>query len=276
MIRRPIRVTRAGDHACTTPFLSKLSWKPLLHTGCVYAFHFYILELFLSFFDFYTAGNFLPDLNSVKNKSRTTSPSPLCTSAGPKPRLARVYPLDILTIKTQGPHKSFASPAMSLLSIPVLGIVVLSILAIYKFFVYPAFLSPLSKIPNAHWSSPITPLWILWVRYRTRENRELYAAHLKHGSLIRLGPSELSVNDLAGLKTVYAGGFEKGEWYSIFDNYGFVRISIFSKVNAYEIVQSSMHVLVIVLQTSFGSKTHDFQRLFQVHYPQLSSSSTAS
>ena len=52
------------------------------------------------------------------------------------------------------------------------------------------------------------------------ENRTLHAAHEKLGSVIRVGPSELSVNDLDGLRTVYAGGFEKGQWYSIFDNYG--------------------------------------------------------
>jgi hypothetical protein len=49
---------------------------------------------------------------------------------------------------------------------------------------------------------------------------EVHAAHLKHGSVVRLAPNELSMNDIGGLRTVYAGGFEKGQWYSIFDNYG--------------------------------------------------------
>jgi hypothetical protein len=106
------------------------------------------------------------------------------------------------------------------LSIPALGLVVLSSLIIFKFIIYPAFLSPLSKIPNAHWTSPFSPLWILWTRYRCYENRALHAAHLKHGSVIRLAPNELSINDVNALRTVYAGGFEKGQWYSIFDNYG--------------------------------------------------------
>jgi hypothetical protein len=48
----------------------------------------------------------------------------------------------------------------------------------------------------------------------------VHAAHLKHGPVVRLAPNELSLNDLNGLRTVYAGGFEKGEWYGIFDNYG--------------------------------------------------------
>lgn len=109
---------------------------------------------------------------------------------------------------------------MSLFSIPILAFTALSLLALYKFIIYPTLLSPLSSIPNAHWSSPVSSLWSLWIKYKVRENRVVHAAHLKHGSVVRLGPNELSVNDVGGLRTVYAGGFEKGEWYSIFDNYG--------------------------------------------------------
>ena len=109
---------------------------------------------------------------------------------------------------------------MLFLSIPALGLIVLSFLFAYKFIIYPAFLSPLAKIPNAHWSSPFSLFWILWNRYRCCENRSVHAAHLKHGAVIRLAPNELSINDVNGLRTVYAGGFEKGDWYSIFDNYG--------------------------------------------------------
>jgi hypothetical protein len=109
---------------------------------------------------------------------------------------------------------------MTSLSIPTLGLLSIFILAIYRFIIYPTLLSPLSKIPNAHWSAPISPLWILLTRYRHLENRNIHTAHLKHGPVVRLGPNEVHVNDLASLRTVYAGGFEKGDWYSIFDNYG--------------------------------------------------------
>ena len=110
---------------------------------------------------------------------------------------------------------------MAVLSVPVLAFLGAAFLALYRFIIYPTFISPLSKIPNAHWTAPISPLWILWTRFSCRENRDVHAAHLKHGPIIRLAPNELSVNDVAGLRTVYAGGFEKGEWYSIFDNYGY-------------------------------------------------------
>jgi hypothetical protein len=111
---------------------------------------------------------------------------------------------------------------MLFLSIPFLGLAALLSLVLYRFIIYPTFISPLARVPNAHWTTPISPLWILWTRIRCRENEVVHAAHLKHGSVIRLGPNELSINDIGGLRTVYAGGFEKGEWYSIFDNYGYV------------------------------------------------------
>lgn len=111
---------------------------------------------------------------------------------------------------------------MLLLSIPSLAFLTLVLLAIYKFIIHPTFLSPLAKVPNAHWSAPVTEFWILWTRYKCRENRTLHAAHLKLGPVIRVAPNELSVNDLGSLRTAYTGGFEKGQWYSIFDNYGYV------------------------------------------------------
>ncbi|KAI0888201.1 cytochrome P450 [Annulohypoxylon maeteangense] len=91
---------------------------------------------------------------------------------------------------------------------------------IYKYIFYPSIISPLSKIPKAHWSCSISPAWILWARFQSRENRTLHAAHQHHGPIVRVGPNELSVNSIEGVKTIYQGGFDKHEWYSVFNNYG--------------------------------------------------------
>lgn len=112
--------------------------------------------------------------------------------------------------------------------VPVVALLGAISLALYRFIIYPTFISSLSKIPNAHWSAPFSPVWVLWTRFCNHENRYLHAAHLKLGPVIRVAPNELSVNDVTGLRTVYAGGFEKGQWYSIFDNYGYVCFSFLS------------------------------------------------
>ncbi|KAF3761798.1 cytochrome P450 [Cryphonectria parasitica EP155] len=91
---------------------------------------------------------------------------------------------------------------------------------IYHFFIHPALISPLSRIPNAHWSAPVTPLWILYKRFKRQENGTLEEAHKRLGPFVRVAPNEVSVDDLDGVRTIYQGGFEKTQWYSVFDNYG--------------------------------------------------------
>lgn len=101
--------------------------------------------------------------------------------------------------------------AVSMTSLVAIAIVAV---VVYKGIIYPAFISPLAKIPNAHWSVPISPIWMLWRRFRMQNNRTIQAAHERLGPIVRLGPSEISVNCVDdGIKSVYTGGFEKHEWY---------------------------------------------------------------
>lgn len=94
---------------------------------------------------------------------------------------------------------------------------------VYRYLIYPSFLSPLSKIPSAHFTASWSSLWILWIRYTDKEVRTIHKAHLKHGPIVRLGPKEVSINCVdGGLRTVYAGGFEKPYFYDQFRNYGWV------------------------------------------------------
>ena len=84
----------------------------------------------------------------------------------------------------------------------------------YKFFLRPAFFSPLAKIPNAHWSCSFSPLWIYWMRWTEQENREVYKHHMEKGPAVRLGPSLVSLNCFEdGLKMIYQGGFPKPAFY---------------------------------------------------------------
>lgn len=117
---------------------------------------------------------------------------------------------------------AFASLLSSILVLPVSSILLLYL--IYRLLVYPAVLSPLSRIPNAHWLAPISPFWILLVRFQSRENRTLWRAHQRLGPFVRVGPNEISIDDVEAVKAVYQGGFDKTSWYSIFDNYGCVAL----------------------------------------------------
>lgn len=103
------------------------------------------------------------------------------------------------------------------------GAVAVAIVAVLtcRLLIYPAFFSPLSRIPSAHWSAPFSRAWILWVRFVHRENKTLHNAHRRLGPVIRVAPNELSIDGLENVRTVYQGGFEKPAWYSVFDNYGY-------------------------------------------------------
>ncbi|MCJ1420522.1 hypothetical protein MMC32_006879 [Xylographa parallela] len=98
---------------------------------------------------------------------------------------------------------------------------VLLLVGLYRFVVYPAFLSPLAKVPSPNCFASFSPAWILFRRWQGKENRSIFAAHQKCGPIVRLGPNELSVNSIEGLRTVYKGGFERHVWFERgFANYG--------------------------------------------------------
>ncbi|KAF2213853.1 hypothetical protein CERZMDRAFT_83294 [Cercospora zeae-maydis SCOH1-5] len=111
---------------------------------------------------------------------------------------------------------------MSLPIIPTLALSALLLLLIYNYILHPTFLSPLSRIPNAHWSSPISSLHILSHRLAQTDTPHIHHLHILLGPIIRLAPREISVNCVdGGLRTVYLKGMEKGTWYkNVFSNYG--------------------------------------------------------
>lgn len=99
---------------------------------------------------------------------------------------------------------------------------VCSILArlLFVHLIYPVLLSPLSRIPNAHFTSPFTSAWISLARRAGRESRSIHKAHQRSGPIVRLGASSVSIASLDGLRKVYLGGFEKDPWYiDVFTNY---------------------------------------------------------
>ena len=114
--------------------------------------------------------------------------------------------------------------------IPVAAFSILACLFVYRFIVVPAFLSPLSKFPSAHWSAPFSNLWILYHRSREQETPTVHALHQRLGDVVRLGPNDLSVNCVDnGIRNIYSGGYEKGDWYSnAFSNYGVTNMPMFA------------------------------------------------
>lgn len=109
---------------------------------------------------------------------------------------------------------------------PILFLLTLSLL-LYKTLIYPIYLSPLSRLPRPHPLCRISPAWILWNRYKSRANRTIHDAHQQLGPIVQLGPNEVSINSMhGGVQVVYAGNFEKHQWYpNVFNNFGYATTS---------------------------------------------------
>ncbi|CAG8952711.1 hypothetical protein HYFRA_00008955 [Hymenoscyphus fraxineus] len=79
----------------------------------------------------------------------------------------------------------------------------------------------LRAIPNAHFSTPFSRLWLLWIRATGEEFTQCLEAHRKLGPIIRIGPNEISINHVDGVRTVYGGNWDKGSMYDKFTYFGF-------------------------------------------------------
>ncbi|KAF7509447.1 hypothetical protein GJ744_008010 [Endocarpon pusillum] len=100
-----------------------------------------------------------------------------------------------------------------------LAVALVLIYLLFYYVVYPATISPLSKIPSGHPIAAFLPIWIWWKRRKGYETRSIFAAHQRHGPIVRLAPNEVSVASLDGLRKIYMGGFERTEWFLQFRNY---------------------------------------------------------
>lgn len=109
-----------------------------------------------------------------------------------------------------------------MISLPLIVGCSLLLFVAYQYIIFPIFVSPLSNIPAAHFTSSFSPGWMLWQRKSHRENRAILAAHQRCGPVVRLGPNEISINCVeGGIRTVY-GSFERHNWYTnAFQNYGY-------------------------------------------------------
>ncbi|PKY02461.1 cytochrome P450 [Aspergillus campestris IBT 28561] len=106
---------------------------------------------------------------------------------------------------------------------------------IYRFLVYPLFVSPLSKIPAAHWSCRFCSIWIYWMRWTNQENRAVYDKHMKLGAAVLLGPNLLGINSFDdGVKKIYQGGFPKPPFY-------FNGFAIYNTENIFTFEENAAH-----------------------------------
>ncbi|KAF2859255.1 cytochrome P450 family protein [Piedraia hortae CBS 480.64] len=93
------------------------------------------------------------------------------------------------------------------------------IVALVAYIGYNVITDPLKGIPGpllARWSR----LWLVWHSRKGDMPTVMIDLHRKYGPLVRTAPDEVSISDLAAVKTIYTPGtrFKKSEFYRPFNN----------------------------------------------------------
>jgi cytochrome P450 len=119
--------------------------------------------------------------------------------------------------------------------------------ALFYFIIYPLYFHPLSKIPGPKICA-ITKYYILFKSWNEQRNRYVQSLHEKYGSIVRIGPNEIDINDSSYLKDIYIGNFDKSSFYSQFVNYG--------QPNTFSITTKKEHIASRKVSHKFYSKSN--------------------
>lgn len=147
--------------------------------------------------------------------------------------------------------------------------IVVFLLLGFKYLIYPALISPLSKIPCAHPTSKFSNFWIRWQRYRNNANKATHFSHERLGPIVRLGATEIGVNDIDAVQMIYRGDWDRDRFYGGFGNFG--QANMFSMIRRKEHAERRrMFGNVYSKSTLFASE--DFQTIAQSILSQLEAS----
>ncbi|EME40498.1 hypothetical protein DOTSEDRAFT_82149 [Dothistroma septosporum NZE10] len=101
-----------------------------------------------------------------------------------------------------------------------IGLIAAAVILAIAYDLYLIYFHPLSSIPGPFFAK-FNRLWITKHSWDGDMNTTMIALHDKYGNLVRTGPREVSVSDLAAIKTIYGAGtkFRKSEWYSVWQGH---------------------------------------------------------
>lgn len=92
---------------------------------------------------------------------------------------------------------------------------------LHRYLIEPLLLNPLSRIPGPK-SFALTKWRLALEDLRGTRTRTILRLHQKYGSVVRVGPEEVSFNSVTALKTIYGAGsgYDRTKFYDMFDVYG--------------------------------------------------------
>jgi hypothetical protein len=112
------------------------------------------------------------------------------------------------------------------------GIVILFVV-LFQAFVFPGS-SRIKGVPGPKLYA-LTKWRLAYDEWKGNRTRTIHELHQKYGTVVRVGPNELSFNSLSALKTIYGAGsgFERTSFYRMFDAFGHPNLFSFASVKAH-------------------------------------------
>lgn len=89
-------------------------------------------------------------------------------------------------------------------------------------FLHRALFSYLSKLPGP-WYTLFTDIFLMYKEFTAQRRLYIHELHKSFGSVVRLGPNEVSFTSLEALREIYqsgGSGYDKTEFYNLFKQYG--------------------------------------------------------
>ena len=152
------------------------------------------------------------DLRSIAHGS---SRSWLC-----RPRDSRQFVVPLLTRWRY--HRSPHTQNVSLLT---------AVVGLYHLVYKNQLAIPLRKVSGPV-SFAVTKWRLALADYQGVRTRKIHSLHQRYGKAVRIGPNEVSFSSLSALKKIYGSrsGFERTEFYRMFDVYGYQNLFTFAEV----------------------------------------------
>jgi Cytochrome P450 len=134
---------------------------------------------------------------------------------------------------------------------------------LYRYLLYPAFFSPLARIPTPHPLASVVRFWLDAKERSGCQARSLVAAHRRLGPIIRVEPNHVHTASLDGLRVVFhVGRFERTDFFQPFRNYNGTH-NMLTMMDAKEHAVRR-RIVSHVYSKSFILASPDFQRMSHV------------
>ncbi|KAH8883448.1 cytochrome P450 [Thozetella sp. PMI_491] len=102
----------------------------------------------------------------------------------------------------------------------------------YRYVYWPLVASPIRRIPGPR-AYAMTKWRLALDDYRGTRTRAIHALHQEYGTAVRVSPDEVSFSSLSALRAIYGAGsgFERTNFYRMFDVYGRQNLFTFAEVH---------------------------------------------